>query len=258
MVRHESELSESTTSPSAGVRRMPHDQGGGRRAGERLVHRGLHPRRAAHAGASSGCPRSGRLNTAYDGQFGILTLAEVDRAGPPPVDGGPPDPGPRRAQAHRGGGPPRSADGRARQRRAAPAGRDRSRGLGGPAVLRRRDPARPARPTGGRRPADAQPVRDAADGDGLVTRAGLRGVSTYAQAIGPSRERVLLSAVGQDLPGKAPLVHEAHRAELAVYCWTLRAENAFLPEHLRRGKSRMPSETWSPTPCAPLTSASTA
>ena len=71
----------------------------------------------------------------------------------------------------------------------------------------------------------------------MVTRAGLRAVSTYAQAIGPSRERVLRSAAGQDLPGKAPLVHEAHRAELSVFCWTLRAENAFLPEHLRRGKS---------------------
>ena len=32
-------------------------------------------------------------------------------------------------------------------------------------------------------------------------------------------------------------MHEAHRAELAVFCWTLRAENAFLPEHLRRGTS---------------------
>ena len=71
----------------------------------------------------------------------------------------------------------------------------------------------------------------------MVTRAGLRAISTYAQAIGPSRERVLRSAAGQDLPGPAPLVHEAHRAELAVFCWTLRAENAFLPEHLRRGTS---------------------
>ena len=71
----------------------------------------------------------------------------------------------------------------------------------------------------------------------MVTRAGLRAISTYAQAIGPSRERVLRSASPQELPGEAPLVHEAHRAELAVFCWALRAENAFLPEHLRRGKS---------------------
>ena len=43
-------------------------------------------------------------------------------------------------------------------------------------------------------PQMVQLVGDAADGDKLVTRAGLRAVSTYAQAIGPSRERVLRSA----------------------------------------------------------------
>jgi glycerophosphoryl diester phosphodiesterase len=86
-------------------------------------------------------------------------------------------------------------------------------------------------------PQMVQLVGDNSDGDRMVTPAGLRAVSTYAQAIGPSRERVLLSAAGQDLPGDAPLVHEAHRAELAVFCWTLRAENGFLPEHLRRGTS---------------------
>ena len=53
----------------------------------------------------------------------------------------------------------------------------------------------------------------------------------------PAGERVLRSAADQQLPGKAPLVHEAHRADLSVFCWTLRAENAFLPERLRRGTS---------------------
>ena len=86
-------------------------------------------------------------------------------------------------------------------------------------------------------PQMVQLVREAEEGDRMVTRAGLRAVSTYAQAIGPSRDRVLRSAAGLDLPGKAPLVHEAHRAELAVFCWTLRAENTFLPTHLRRGRS---------------------
>ena len=80
--------------------------------------------------------------------------------------------------------------------------------------------------TGG--PQMVQLVPDAVDGDRLVTRAGLRAVSTYAQAIGPSRDRVLATPT---------LVEEAHRAELAVFCWTLRAENQFLPRHLRRGRS---------------------
>ena len=82
-----------------------------------------------------------------------------------------------------------------------------------------------------------QLVTDSPVGDPLLSPVGMREVSTYAQAIGPSRERILRSAVGQEFPGEAPLVHEAHRADLAVFCWTLRAENAFLPEHLRRGKS---------------------
>ena len=86
-------------------------------------------------------------------------------------------------------------------------------------------------------PQMVQLVCDTDEGDRLVTRAGLRAISTYAQAIGPSRDRVLRSTAPRDLPGKAPLVHEAHRAELAVFCWTLRAENTFLPEHLRRGTS---------------------
>jgi glycerophosphoryl diester phosphodiesterase len=77
-------------------------------------------------------------------------------------------------------------------------------------------------------PQMVQLIKDAADGSRMVTRAGLREISTYAQAIGPSRDRVLAGPA---------LVHEAHRAQLAVFCWTLRAENTFLPEHLRRGSS---------------------
>jgi len=37
--------------------------------------------------------------------------------------------------------------------------------------------------------------------------------------------------------GHSPLVDEAHRAALTVFCWTLRAENAFLPQHLRVGEA---------------------
>jgi glycerophosphoryl diester phosphodiesterase len=75
-------------------------------------------------------------------------------------------------------------------------------------------------------PQMVQLVNNFAEGDRMATPAGLREISTYAQAIGPSVERVLTG------PG---LVEEAHRAELAVFTWTLRAENAFLPEHLRDG-----------------------
>ena len=73
-----------------------------------------------------------------------------------------------------------------------------------------------------------QLVHDDVTGDGMVTRPGLREISTYAQGIGPSRERILARR-------PASLVEEAHRAALTVFCWTLRAENAVLPPHLRVG-----------------------
>ncbi len=84
-------------------------------------------------------------------------------------------------------------------------------------------------------PQMVQLVRNRPVGDRMVTPAGLREISTYAQAIGPSRERILRDAATSAAPGRSRLVDEAHRAALSVFCWTLRAENTFLPEHLRRG-----------------------
>jgi glycerophosphoryl diester phosphodiesterase len=78
-----------------------------------------------------------------------------------------------------------------------------------------------------------QLITDRPEGDRMVTPAGLREISTYAQGIAPSVERVLRDADADS--GTSPLVAEAHRAALAVYTWTLRAENTFLPEHLRIG-----------------------
>jgi glycerophosphoryl diester phosphodiesterase len=78
-----------------------------------------------------------------------------------------------------------------------------------------------------------QLIDDFAADDRMVTRAGLREISTYAQGIAPSKERILRDA----RTGYSALVTEAHRAALTVFCWTLRAENAFLPGHLRRGQA---------------------
>jgi glycerophosphoryl diester phosphodiesterase len=177
------------------------------------------------------------LNTAYDGHFGILTLAEVIELAR------------RRSTADR---PIRVLAELKHTESADEQGlpmaelvttelrRLEATDAEGPVVLQSFDAGilRDLRTRlGADGPQMVQLVRDTDEGDRMVTRAGLRAISTYAQSIGPSRERVLRSAVGQDLPGKAPLVHEAHRAELAVFCWTLRAENAFLPEHLRRGRA---------------------
>jgi glycerophosphoryl diester phosphodiesterase len=82
-------------------------------------------------------------------------------------------------------------------------------------------------------PQMVQLVDDLPEGDLMVTPSGLREISTYAQAIGPSVERILASVGGR----RSPLVDEAHRAALTVFCWTLRAENFFLPAHLRTGEA---------------------
>src|SRR3954463_10280541 len=84
-------------------------------------------------------------------------------------------------------------------------------------------------------PTMLQLVDDDATGDVLVTPAGLREVSTYAQGIAPSRHRILLRGPDQTLVGISDLVAQAHRAGLSVVPWTLRAENAYLPRHLPRG-----------------------
>ena len=85
-------------------------------------------------------------------------------------------------------------------------------------------------------PRMVQLVDDVPAGDRMVTPLGLREISTYAQAIGPSRDRLLFPD-GELITGTSDLVDEAHRAALFVFCWTLRAENAFLPQHLRRGEA---------------------
>jgi len=71
--------------------------------------------------------------------------------------------------------------------------------------------------------------------DALVSPAGLREVSTYAQGIGPSRHRLLLRDASGALRGVSDLVRRGHDAGLAVIPWALRGENRFLPRHLRRG-----------------------
>jgi glycerophosphoryl diester phosphodiesterase len=173
------------------------------------------------------------LNTAYDGRFGVLTLAEVVEL------------------ARRRSTPARTVqvlvelknvtwpDGEGPSLATLTAEELRRLGVAteaGPVILQSFDAAllRELRALLGEDgPRMVQLVSDRAVGDGMVTRAGLREISTYAQGIGPSRERILRSAKGR--AGTSPLVVEAHRAALSVFCWTLRAENVFLPEHLRRG-----------------------
>jgi glycerophosphoryl diester phosphodiesterase len=174
------------------------------------------------------------LNTAYDGRFGVLTLAEVvdlarDRSTPDR---------PIRVLAelkHIDGGATTMAELVTEElHRLDAAGAD------GPVLLQSFDSAvlrDVSARLGGAGPRMVQLVDDVPEGDRMVTPVGLREISTYAQGIGPSRDRLL--PVGEDgvVTGAAGLVDEAHRADLSVFCWTLRAENAFLPDQLRRGEA---------------------
>ena len=173
------------------------------------------------------------LNTAYDGRFGILTLAEVVQLAR------------RRSTPTRrievlvelkavtwpdGSGPTLAA-----------LAADELRKLGvahaaSPVLVQSFDAGllRELRARLGENgPRLIQLLDDGAEGDRMVGLAGLRELSTYAQGIAPSRRRIL-QACGAGAR-VCRLVEEAHRAALSVFCWTLRAENAFLPEQRRRG-----------------------
>jgi glycerophosphoryl diester phosphodiesterase len=71
--------------------------------------------------------------------------------------------------------------------------------------------------------------------DALITPSGLREISTYADGIAPHKGRILLHGADGALVGVSDLITQAHRAGLSVEPWTLRPENVFLPSHLRRG-----------------------
>ncbi|MGZ4539960.1 MAG: glycerophosphodiester phosphodiesterase family protein [Blastococcus sp.] len=177
------------------------------------------------------------LNTAFDGHFGILTLAEVVELAR------------ARSTADRqirvlaelkhAGLSDDAPDLPMAELVTEELRRLEANDARGPVVLQSFDPAvlRDLRTRlGDDGPEMVQLVDDIAEGDSMVTPAGLREISTYAQAIGPSRDRVLFSD-DQLVTGTSDLVDEAHRAALAVFCWTLRAENTFLPPHLRFGEA---------------------
>jgi glycerophosphoryl diester phosphodiesterase len=236
VARHENELSRSTdvaARPEFAARRTTRRVGTVERTGwfaEDFTLAELRTLRAVER-----MPALRPLNTAYDGAFGILTLAEVVELA---VRRSTPQ---RRVRVlaelkkptwsaeH---GLPMTELVAAELRRLGADGAD------GPVVLQSFDAAalRTLRADlGSRGPQMLQLVDDHAEDDVLVSPSGLRAVSTYAQGIAPSRHRILLRDAEQTLTGISDLVTQAHRAGLTVVPWTLRAENAFLPRHLRRG-----------------------
>jgi glycerophosphoryl diester phosphodiesterase len=174
------------------------------------------------------------LNTAYDGRFGILTLAEVVEIAQ------------RRSTAGRtvrvqaelkypawfdACGLPMTELVAAELRRL-----DAVR-TGGPVVVMAFEPAalRELRDELGQDQRLVQLIEEEGVQDALVTPSGLREISTYADGIAPHKGRILLHDAGGALVGVSDLISQAHRAGLTVEPWTLRPENVFLPTHLRRG-----------------------
>ncbi len=175
------------------------------------------------------------LNTTYDGRFGVLTLAEIV------------------ALARS-----RSAPGRPVRVQAELKHPGWSASIGLPmtellaAELRRLDAVHPDGPVvvmafeptalrelradlGPAGPRLVQLIDEEGVQDALVTPAGLREVSTYAEGIAPHKGRILTHSADGALCGVSDLVTQAHRAGLTVTPWTLRPENVFLPSHLRHG-----------------------
>jgi len=236
VVRHENELSRSTDvaqRPEFADRRTTRTVGRVERTGWFTEDFDLDELRTLRA--VERMPDLRPLNTTYDGQFGVLTLADVvglaraRSTADHPVRVLAELKKPTWAAER---GLPMTELVAAELRRLDAAGSD------GPVVLQSFDAAALRRlraDLGDEGPEMLQLVDDAAEGDVLLSPAGLREVSTYAQGIAPSRHRILRRDADQTLVGISGLVHEAHRAELTVLPWTLRAENAYLPRHLRRG-----------------------
>ncbi|MGR7024214.1 glycerophosphodiester phosphodiesterase family protein [Geodermatophilus sp. URMC 62] len=236
IARHENELSRSTDvaeRPEFADRRTTRRVGRKRKTGwfaEDFTLAELRSLRAVER-----MPELRPLNTAYDGQFGVLTLEEVvelaRRRSTPE----------RRVRvlaelkkpswsAQRG--QPMTELVAAELRRLDAATSD------GTVVLQSFDAGALRRlraDLGDGGPRMLQLVDVTPTDDVLLTNAGLRAVSTYAQGIAPSRDRILLRDDDGALTGVSDLVTRAHHAGLFVVPWTLAAENAFLPRHLRIG-----------------------
>jgi glycerophosphoryl diester phosphodiesterase len=71
--------------------------------------------------------------------------------------------------------------------------------------------------------------------DDLATQAGLREIGTYADGIGPDKNRIVPRNAAGTLLAPTSLVRDAHRAELVVHPYTFRNENFFLPADFQQG-----------------------
>jgi glycerophosphoryl diester phosphodiesterase len=76
--------------------------------------------------------------------------------------------------------------------------------------------------------------------DDLVTPEGLAEIATYADGVGPSKNRIVPRDANGKLLAPTSLVRDAHQAGLVVHPWTFRRENSFLPLDFRQGNPANP------------------
>ena len=74
----------------------------------------------------------------------------------------------------------------------------------------------------------------------LVTPAGLREISRYADGVGVNKNLIIPRDAANRLLAPTTLIHDAHHAGLIVHAWTFRRENTFLPEDYRQGNPASP------------------
>ena len=71
----------------------------------------------------------------------------------------------------------------------------------------------------------------------MATAAGLEAISRYAVGVGPEKSYVIPRDADGNLGQPTDFVANAHAAGLKVHPYTFRAENAFLPNDLRKGEA---------------------
>ena len=74
----------------------------------------------------------------------------------------------------------------------------------------------------------------------MITDAGLRDISRYADGIGTNKNLIIPRDESNNLLAPTDLVPRAHQARLIVHAWTFRNENSFLPEDFRQGDPNAP------------------
>ena len=85
-------------------------------------------------------------------------------------------------------------------------------------------------------PYDKQAAGSPTTYDDMVTRAGLKRMSRYADWVAPTKTRVLpIDPETGETTEPTSLVRNAHRSGMKVVVWTLRAENRFMATNFRRG-----------------------